>query len=98
MREEVKAASTDSHAAVADRLIKLLGKAFDALGGGIESSDYRVGRSFGTIGRDEASILQGGDVLLQASHPVHRFNQLVGHHQRCHDGQACIADLSKLAA
>ena len=47
---------------------------------------------------DDAGILQGGDVLLQPADLVHRFRQLVGDHQRRHDGQPRVADLAKLAA
>ena len=57
LQEAVKTASADRHAAVADRLIKLLGDTFDALGGGIERTNHRVGCGLGPISGNEASVL-----------------------------------------
>ncbi len=85
-------------AAIADRLIELLGDAFDALGGGIESADHRIGRGLGAIARNETSVLQGGDLVLEAAHFLRGFDQFVLEHQRCHHREPGVADFAELAA
>jgi hypothetical protein len=70
----------------------------DSLGRGVERSDNRVIGLPRMIGGGLAGLVQAGKLLLEASHALRHFRQLIGNQQRRHHRKPHIPDLAEAGA
>src|SRR5215468_3352568 len=92
--------SPSAHRAVVigDRAVESSREALDALSRRIECGDDRWLCRLGAAGRDDARVLQSGELVLEPLQLLLLLRQLIGECQRRHDCEPSIADITKARA